>query len=124
MRITKVKIENFRSIKFAEFQLSEFNIFVGQNNHGKTNLFEALEWFYNGTGDPTQITFRHEAEVEVVVELEFDGIQAGIETINNEKNRESFRKFADGRDTLKVRRCKAEPTKRALWDEAKSEWSV
>ena len=43
MRIGRIRIENFRSIQLADIQPSEFNVFVGQNNHGKTNLFEALD---------------------------------------------------------------------------------
>lgn len=45
MKITRIRIENFRSIKETEFITSDFNIFVGQNNCGKTNFFEALEFF-------------------------------------------------------------------------------
>ena len=48
MKISKIKIDNFRSIEQAEFDLTDFNIFVGQNNSGKTNFFEAIEYFYNG----------------------------------------------------------------------------
>jgi putative ATP-dependent endonuclease of OLD family len=124
MKITRIKIENFRSIEFAEIVLSEFNVFVGQNNHGKTNLFEAIDWFYTGSGDINQIAFRRETQRDVVVEMEFDGVQAGIETVKNEKNREAFRKFADGRDVLKVIRRKSDGAKRALWDEKSGDWSI
>ena len=123
MRITRLHIENFRSIKYVDISPSEFNIFVGQNNHGKTNLFEAIEWFYSGAGDVGQIVFLRDASLDVLVELEFSGIQKGIETVKNEKTRESFRKFADGRDTIRVIRRKLDGSKRLLWDETKSEWS-
>ena len=63
-------------------------------------------------------------ELEVSVEVEFSGIQAGIETVKNEKTRESFRKFADGRDVIRVIRRKSDGGKRSLWDETKSEWSL
>ncbi len=43
MRIEKITIKNFRSIKEAIINPQRFNIFVGQNNHGKSNLFEAIE---------------------------------------------------------------------------------
>ena len=48
MKITKVTINNFRSIESAVFDFNDFNVFVGQNNAGKTNLFEAVEWFFKG----------------------------------------------------------------------------
>lgn len=50
MKINRIRIENFRSIQETEFNTTNFNIFVGQNNCGKTNFFEALEFFFNGLG--------------------------------------------------------------------------
>lgn len=123
MRIGKIRIENFRSIKSADIQPSEFNVFVGQNNHGKTNLFEALDWFYTGTGDPNQIVYERDRSKDFLVELEIMGVQAGLKSVKNEKNQESFRKLADGRDVIRVIRRKSDPSKRLIWDDAKSEWS-
>jgi len=124
MQITKFTISNFRSIESAEIIPANFNVFVGQNNHGKTNLFEAVEWFYNGGGDMGQIPYMRDAGRDVSVELEFSGIQAGIETVKNDKTKESFRKFADGRDVIRVVRRKSDGNKRSLWDEAKNEWTA
>lgn len=123
MQISKITIDNFRSIEHAELCPSAFNVLVGQNNHGKTNFFEAIEWFYNGGGDLGQITFMRDSQRDVSVELEYTNIQAGIETVKNEKTKESFRKFADGRDTIRVIRRKSDGAKRSLWDEGKGEWS-
>ena len=124
MRITRIKVENFRSIKSADIKVSEFNIFVGQNNHGKTNLFEAIEWFYSGTGDLGRIVFQQNQKLDVSVELEFTDVQAGIEAVRNEKNRESFRKFADGRDVIQVIRRKSDGGKRLLWLDEQQGWST
>ena len=41
MKISKIKIANFRSLKKVEVTPSNFNVNVGQNNHGKTNFFES-----------------------------------------------------------------------------------
>jgi putative ATP-dependent endonuclease of OLD family len=123
MRITKITVDNFRSIKYADFCPSEFSVFVGQNNHGKTNLFEAIEWFYNGAGDLSQIRFLRDNSLDVSVELEFSGVQAGIETVKSEKNQEAFRRFANGRDVIRVIRRGSDGAKRSLWDEEKQEWS-
>jgi putative ATP-dependent endonuclease of OLD family len=46
MKISKIRIENFRSIESAVFEPTDFNIYVGQNNCGKTNFFEAIEFFF------------------------------------------------------------------------------
>jgi hypothetical protein len=126
MRIGRIRVENFRSIQSADIEPSQFSIFVGQNNHGKTNLFEALDWFYTGTGDPAEIVFgrgKH-GSPDFSVELEITGVQSGLESVKNEKNRESFRKLADGRDVIRVIRRKADSSKRLIWDDAKSEWSA
>lgn len=46
MKICCIKVDNYRSIKHVDLKLSKFAVFVGQNNHGKTNFFEAIQWFY------------------------------------------------------------------------------
>lgn len=124
MHISKIVIENFRSIKQATIVPEQFNVFVGQNNHGKTNIFEAIEWFYNGSGDISEIIHLHDHELDMSVEIEFSGIQDGIERVTNEKTKEAFRKFANGQDVIRVIRRKSEPKKRLLWDESKSEWTA
>lgn len=47
MKIVKVKIEKFRSIKKAEFEANEINAIVGENNAGKTTVLRALNAFFN-----------------------------------------------------------------------------
>lgn len=56
MKISRFLIKNFRSIEEASFNCTDFNIFVGQNNAGKTNFFEAVDWFFNGTPKAKSIT--------------------------------------------------------------------
>lgn len=76
MKIKRIKIENFRSIKQTEFKTTDFNIFVGQNNCGKTNFFEALEFFFNGVGKSARIDelkFKRVPSNEILVEVEFEG---------------------------------------------------
>ncbi len=123
MQISKVTIENFRSIKHTVIQPSAFNILVGQNNHGKTNFFEAIEWFYNGSGDPKEIAHLQKEENNFSVEIEFSGIQAGIEAVQNERTKASFKKFAGDRDVIRVIRRSSDVKKRCLWDEASQEWT-
>ena len=124
MKISRITITNFRSIESAEIEPSAFNVLVGQNNHGKTNFFEAIEWFYNGSGDLGQIAFMRDGQRDVSVELEYTDIQAGIDSVKNEKTKESFKKFAGDRDVIRVIRRKSDGGKRLLWDEASGEWSA
>lgn len=44
MKITYVKIENWRSIKLVEFAPADVTILVGSNNAGKTNILSAINF--------------------------------------------------------------------------------
>jgi putative ATP-dependent endonuclease of the OLD family len=56
MRITRLRIENFRSIKKLDIELAETTVFIGQNNSGKTAILDAVRialtrrWGQRGTG--------------------------------------------------------------------------
>ena len=56
MRITRVEIENFRSIRHAVVELGDATVLVGPNNAGKTAILDALRialtrrWGQRGTG--------------------------------------------------------------------------
>lgn len=43
MKVIKITIKNFRSIKTAEILLNGNSVFVGDNNSGKSTIFEALD---------------------------------------------------------------------------------
>ena len=56
MRITRIEIENFRSIRHLVVDLGDTTVFVGPNNAGKTAILDALRialtrrWGQRGTG--------------------------------------------------------------------------
>jgi putative ATP-dependent endonuclease of OLD family len=56
MRISRLTIENFRSIRKLEVELGESTVFIGRNNAGKTAVLDALrialtrKWGQRGTG--------------------------------------------------------------------------
>ncbi|MDE0536785.1 AAA family ATPase, partial [Tenacibaculum sp. L6] len=47
MKINKVEISKFRSIEKGEFNLTNLNAIVGQNNSGKSGIMRALNSFFN-----------------------------------------------------------------------------
>lgn len=49
--ITSVQIKNFRSIRSINIETKNFNIFVGLNYAGKSNLLKALNLFFNSQTD-------------------------------------------------------------------------
>lgn len=47
MNIKSIKIKNFRSIKEASVKFKRLNIFVGENDSGKSNVLRAIDLFFN-----------------------------------------------------------------------------
>ena len=43
MRVARVHIENFRGIRQADLRFAETTVLLGDNNTGKSTVFEAIE---------------------------------------------------------------------------------
>lgn len=117
MKITKIRIENFRSIKHSEFDVTDFNIFVGQNNCGKTNFFEAIEFFFNGIKSSVDINglkYKRNSDLEIIVEIDFSGAQEGASKMINEKNKSTILKALGETDIVSFCRSSNEPKKRTM----------
>jgi putative ATP-dependent endonuclease of the OLD family len=56
MRLTRLRIENFRSIRVLDIELGDTTVFIGPNNAGKTAILDAVRialtrrWGQRGTG--------------------------------------------------------------------------
>ena len=50
MKIKKVEISNWRSIVHETILFDDLMIFIGQNNHGKSNVLSALLFFFGEIG--------------------------------------------------------------------------
>ncbi len=117
MKINRIKIENFRSIKSTEFNTTDFNIFVGQNNCGKTNFFEAVEFFYNGGKgyNINDLKFKRNPENEILVEVEFTGALDGASNMQNAGNKTKIEHALNGSDVVVFQRFSSNPTKRKMF---------
>ncbi len=51
MKIKEIFIKNFRSIRSMTLQTKDFNVFVGENDVGKSNILRALNLFFNNQTD-------------------------------------------------------------------------
>lgn len=77
MYITKIEVNNFKSIKNYEVLTKKFNVFVGKNNHGKTNLFDAIDWF--DSGKTIDDNYRnHNKDNKIVVRVYFSGAKVSL----------------------------------------------
>jgi len=87
MRITRLHIENFRSIKSLSIELGQTTVFVGPNNAGKTAILDAVrialtrKWGQRGTGF---------SEYDIHLHSETDNPKSspgiGIELVSEELN--------------------------------------
>jgi putative ATP-dependent endonuclease of the OLD family len=78
MRITRVRIENFRSIKNLDIELGDTTVLIGQNNSGKTAILDAVRialtrrWGQRGTGFT-------EYDVHLATEIDDPKASSGVE---------------------------------------------
>ena len=122
MRINKITIKNFRSIKDAVIIPSNFNVFVGQNNHGKTNLFEALDWFFGPSGDIDKIRFGQTGTNEVVVEVEFGGAQEGAAKMKHAAKKTTIEALLGSSDVITIKRTSLDVKNRKILDPKTGIW--
>ncbi len=118
MKISRIKIENFRSIKSTEFTTDNFNILVGQNNCGKTNFFEAVEFFFNGAGRgglSNDLKFRRQSGLEILVEIEFSGAQDGADKMQHDGNKTKIQNVLGESDSVTLKRKSTNPKKRQVF---------
>ena len=47
MALCRIQIDNFKSIKHADLSLNHINMFIGENGAGKTNVLDAVDYFYS-----------------------------------------------------------------------------
>ncbi|OGU37293.1 MAG: chromosome segregation protein SMC [Ignavibacteria bacterium GWB2_35_6b] len=118
MKIARIKIENFRSIKNTEFRLTDFNIFVGQNNCGKTNFFEAIQYFFNGVSRGTNVDdlkFKRIPSNEICVEIEFSGALNGASLMQSPANKTKIENALNGSDSVVFKRTSGDSSKRIMF---------
>lgn len=118
MKISKIRIENFRSIESTSFDPTDFNICVGQNNCGKTNFFEAIEFFFNGVAKGVNINdlkFKRETNREIIIELTFIGALHGTSKMQNTTNRTKIENILNGNDIVTIKRTSSDPSKRKVF---------
>jgi CRISPR-associated exonuclease Cas4 len=94
VRIKKIKIENWRSIKSVDIDANALMVVIGQNNHGKSNLLSAILFFF-GEIKHQDLDFNH-GSAELYVELTF--CELGPE------ERTTFKKYLTSENCILIRK--------------------
>lgn len=80
MRIKRIYIENYKSLKEVKVELNEgVNVFIGKNNTGKSNIIDALTFFSNiakgrvslNEHEYKETVFGKDIEKEILFDLEY-----------------------------------------------------
>ena len=75
MRITKIGIKNYRSIKEQDFVCSGYNVFVGPNGSGKSTVLRALNLFFGEQQSFSEDDFTdRDTTAPIEVALTFDSL--------------------------------------------------
>ena len=97
MKISHLRIHNYKSIRAMDVDCGDMNILVGPNNHGKSNVLSAIEFVLSTSVKPTfEDFFVHRDEDSLWVELTFD------ELTEQEKN--TFKRYVRADQTVRVRK--------------------
>lgn len=103
MRISRITVENYRSIQRVHIEPSQFSVMVGQNNHGKTNLFEAIQWFYNAKSTSEEERFCKNADKQIKVQIDFSEVlDSDIEKLATDAAKTKIRNMLDGSAAFSV----------------------
>ncbi len=54
MSLSRIVIKNFKSIKECDIAVTELNVFIGENGAGKSNLLDAIRYFYANLTDSAE----------------------------------------------------------------------
>jgi len=94
VKIKTATLHNWRSIKDLTICFQDLMIFIGQNNHGKSNILSGLMFFF-GQVSLDYLDFNGDSN-ELFVEITFDSL--------DESDRTTFHKYVTSSNTICVRK--------------------
>jgi len=94
MKIEKIKVKNWRSIKEQELIAQDLMVIIGQNNHGKSNLLSSILFFF-GEIKQQDLDFHH-GSTELFVELQFGDL--------DDADKITFKKYLTSEGKIVVRK--------------------
>lgn len=94
MKIERIWIKNWRSVKEERLQAQDLMVIIGQNNHGKSNLLSSVLFFF-GEIKHQDLDFYH-GSTELFVEIQFGGL--------DESDKTTFKKYLTSEKKIVVRK--------------------
>lgn len=94
MKIRELTIYNWRSIHKLSLSAEDLMIFIGQNNHGKSNILSAILFFF-GEISLDVLDFHRDRE-DLFVEVLFGDLDDG--------DRTTFKKYVTSKNNIRVRK--------------------
>ena len=73
MRLARIRVENFRSLKDVEMDCDGLTVLVGANGVGKSNILKAVHMFQDP--DPIKQDDYYDPDKDIAIELAFDDIK-------------------------------------------------
>src|SRR5262249_32169787 len=103
LKLTKLTIKNYRSIREESFILPALAVLIGKNDAGKSNALEAIDILIEGSKDSVAPTDFYDLALPIEIEGSFDGAAEYLELID-EQNRTKIRERLDGDGGVRLRR--------------------
>ncbi len=104
--ISKIHIENFKSIRNQEFELSDFTPLVGYNNAGKSNILEAIKWVLRKSS--LSASCFNDITQPIIMVAKIDGITVDILDNIEQTHRARIEPFLQN-ETLTIKRIQETP---------------
>lgn len=105
-RISKIRVQNFKSIKDGEFPLSLYTPLVGYNNAGKTNILQSLSWIIKKSS--LQASEFFDLAQPVTVTAEISGVDVDVLDALGGQHRLRIEPFIVD-NKISIRRTQTEP---------------
>jgi putative ATP-dependent endonuclease of the OLD family len=100
MKLRHLKIHNYRSVRELELDVPDMLVFLGPNNHGKSNILSALEFGLSPSAKPTRgdfFAFCPEGDTTLWVETIFGDL--------TEQELTTFQKYVRSDRTVRIRKA-------------------
>lgn len=104
MRLKQVRIWNFLSVQDLTLDFDNTTVLVGPNNHGKSNILRALNFFFNGCEKKSwEQLVTNEINDAIEVQAIFSDVIRFVPLLNS-KHQEAFRGKISADDTIVLTR--------------------